>query len=202
MKKFHLIAAAILAGGMLASCGASKSVATDAPKSGKTVVVASEAQQYAEDAPKGVLRAWGEYTGDEYGFTKRYADALARATLAEQVSVKVVSGVEMYRNSMRKGNITKEGATSVRDTEGQDQQRIFQVCEEFLKGASIVKTSAFQLENGLYQIVVCAEADTKALVEYLSDQEEVVQLISENERIQIEYNRDKFRETITAELER
>lgn len=202
MKKFHLIAAAILAGGMLASCGASKSVATDAPRSGMTAVVLSEAQQYAEDAPKGVLRAWGEYTGDEYGFTKRYADAQARANLADQISVKVVSGVEMYRNSMRKGNITKEGATSVRDTEGQDQQRILQVCEEFLKGTSIVKTSAFQLENGLYQIFVCAEADTKALVEYLSDQEEVVQLISENERIQIEYNRDKFKETITAELER
>ena len=43
---------------------------------------------------------------------------MARANLAEQISAKVISGVEMYRNSYTKTAITKDEVKTVKDSEG------------------------------------------------------------------------------------
>ena len=54
--------------------------------------------------------------------------------------------------------------------------------------------------NGAYQVFVCVEANAKTVAKYISENEKVQQLISEEERAHIEYNRDQFRNTIEEEL--
>jgi hypothetical protein len=160
----------------------------------------SEAQEYANSAPKGVLRAVGEATGVEQGWTAREATAMARANLAEQISAKVISGVEMYRNSYTKTAITKDEVKTVKDSEGGDQQSILQVCEQSVSGARPVKTSTYMLPNGTYQIFVCVEADVESVAQYVTENDTVQQLISDDERVKIEYNRDQFRQRINEAL--
>ena len=125
---------------------------------------------------------------------------MARANLAEQISVKIKSGVELYRNSYKKGTITSQEVKNARDVEGNDQQLIRQVCDEAIAGAIPVKVSTFILPNGAYQVFVCVEANAKTVAKYISENEKVQQLISEEERAHIEYNRDQFRNTIEEEL--
>ena len=199
MKKIFLFVAPLLAC-VMTSCGVQNLAPQQQKKAGRTAVELSEAEQYAYSAPKGVLRAVGEYTLDEQGFAMRYAAAQARANLAEQISVKVKSGVELSRNSYKKGTITNDEVKTARDTEGQDQQLIRQVCDEAVAGATIVKVSTYMLENGTYQVFVCVEADTKGVAKYVAENQKVQQLVTDDERVKIEYNRDQFRQVIEDEL--
>lgn len=202
MKKLNLILGVVLAGMVLTSCTSSHSAPKGAKPSvaGRTAIELSEAEMYAYDAPKGVLRAAGEATGAEQGWTTREATAMARANLAEQISSKIVSGIEMYRNSYSKTAITKEEVKTAKDTEGGDQQSILQVCEQSIAGARPVKISSFVLPNGTFQIFVCVEADADAVSKYVSENQEIEQLISDDDRVKIEYNRDQFRQRISEAL--
>ncbi len=199
MKKFNLVLVAMLAGLMLTSCFGGKSLRNP---NGRVAIELSEAELYANEAPKGVLRAAGEATGAEQGWATREATAMARANLAEQISAKVISGVEMYRNSYTKAAIAKDAVSMVRDSEGGEQQSILQVCEQSISGARPVKISTFMLPNGAYQVFVCVEADVETVSQYISDNEEVKQLISDSEREKIEYNRDQFKKRLDEALAR
>lgn len=204
MKKFYLILVAVLTGMALSSCTSSHSAPKGAKPSvaGRTVIELSEAERYAYDAPKGVLRAVGESTGPEQGWATREATAMARANLAEQISSKIISGIEMYRNSYNKTAITKEEVKTVKDSEGNDNQSILQVCEQSLAGARPVKISSFMLPNGTFQIFVCVEADADSVSKYISESQEVEQLVNDNDRVKIEFNRDQFRQRINEALAR
>ncbi|MBR5829899.1 MAG: LPP20 family lipoprotein [Tidjanibacter sp.] len=197
MKKFYMVLVVAMTGMMLTSCSFGGKMFSPDPR---VEVKLSEAQEYANSAPKGVLRAVGEATGVEQGWTAREATAMARANLAEQISAKVISGVEMYRNSYTKTAITKDEVKTVKDSEGGDQQSILQVCEQSVSGARPVKTSTYMLPNGTYQIFVCVEADVESVAQYVTENDTVQQLISDDERVKIEYNRDQFRQRINEAL--
>lgn len=200
MKKFNLVSVIVLTGMMLVSCSfGGKSIKNP---NGRIAVELSEAEVYANEAPKGVLRAAGEATGAEQGWATREATAMARANLAEQISTKIISGVEMYRNSYTKAAIAKDAVSMVRDSEGGERQSILQVCEQMISGARPVKISTFMLPNGAYQVFVCVEADVETVSQYISDSEEVKQLISDGEREKIEYNRDQFKKRLDEALSR
>ena len=200
MKKVYFMAV-LLVGSLLVSCGVSKNSATSASAvKGRVAQELSEAQLYAMSAPKGVLRAYGEYTLDEEGFAMRYATAQARANLAEIISAKVTTGIEMYRNSYKKTAITADETKTVKDADGSDQQLIRQVSEESISGAAPVKVSTYVLPNGTYQVYVCVEADAAAIATYVAHNATVQQLVSDEDRMKIDYNRDQFREGLLAEL--
>lgn len=207
MKKLNLVLVAMMTGMMIVSCTtatqtttASQPATPTVSPDGRVAITLSEAETYAYSAPKGILRAVGEATGAEQGWTTREATAMARASLAEQISSKVISGIEMYRNSYNKSSITEDEVARVKDVEGGEQQSIMQVCEQSVSGTVPVKISTFMLPNGTYQVFVCVESDVESVSQYVTDNQTVKQLISDDERVRIEFNRDQFKKRIDEAL--
>ena len=193
MKKFTQFHLAISVALLATSCFAPRTVATtsDASQGPKKREV-NEVQQYAADAPSGVLRAWGEYRDIEEFEAKRMATAIARADLAEQISVKVESGIRIYRDRKGKASVTAVDSQQKKEKQAEDKDMIKQLCQQAIAGARDVKYSIYDYPNGEIQYYVCVEADAKSVAKYLANNEKVQDLITEDEAAEIEYSRDEF----------
>ena len=189
---------------LFASCGTSKKTAE-----GNAMVTAnigqkfdaSESQLYAEDAPKGVLRAFGEGVDIEYGYARRWAAAQARDELARILKTQVESGISMYRSVYAKGNTTREESKQVRDIDGKNEDLITQMCSSAVQGSKIVKSDQYIKNNGEYVSHVCVEIDMEAAISNLNF-DYIEQLISDDEKMEIDCDRARFKKELLEGLER
>lgn len=194
MKKFTQFLLAISVALLATSCFAPRTVATTSDASqGPKKRELNEVQQYALDAPSGVLRAAGEYRDIEEFEAHRMAAAIARNNLALNISAQVRSGIEIYRNSKNKASVTASDSQQKKEIGGRADDEIVQLCEMAVAGAREVKYSIYDYPNGEIMYYVCVEADAKSVAKYLANNEKVQDLISEDEAAEIEFDRDQFR---------
>lgn len=163
-------------------------------------IEASESLMYALDAPKGVLRAFGEGVDTEYGYALRYAMAQARDEMARILKTQVESGISLYRKTYAVGNTTREESKVNKDKMGENEDLITSICTSSVSGAKAVKTDSYIKENGEYTVHVCVEMDTDAVINNL-DYDKIEQLISDEQRLEIDFNKDQFKKQLKADIE-
>ena len=186
----------------ITSCGSSKKVVKeeqDAPFGKK--IVASECLLYAMDAPKGVLRAFGEGVDTEYGYAYRFAAAQARDEIARILKTQLESGISLYRKTYSVGNTTRDESKVNKDKMGENEDLITSICSSSVSGAKVVKSDQYYNEkNGEYTIHVCVEMDTEVVLNNL-DYDKIEQLISDEQRLEIDFNKDQFKKQLKADIE-
>ncbi|MGN1226570.1 MAG: hypothetical protein ACI4TL_04955 [Candidatus Cryptobacteroides sp.] len=192
-----MIALSILA---ISSCGSSKKAVVPDSSFGKKIE-ASECLTYALEAPKGVLRAFGEGVDTEYGYAYRFAVAQARDEMARILKTQVESGISLYRKTYAVGNTTREESKVNKDKMGENEDLITSICTSSVSGAKAVKTDQYYNEkNGEYTVHVCVEMDTDAVINNL-DYDKIEQLISDEQRLEIDFNKDQFKKQLKADIE-
>ena len=125
MKKITFISLAVLAiSFILTSCGSPAQVAAN---KSRVKLELNEVQEWANNAPVGVLRAAGAYTDHEIGYANMNSAAMARAELSNQISVKIKAAVELYRGKYDVSAVSSEGVQRAKDAEGKDENYIQQL---------------------------------------------------------------------------
>ena len=118
MKKITFISLAVLAISFLvSSCGAPAQIGNN-----KRVKLETNAvQEWANNAPTGVLRAFGSYTDHQIGYANENSAAVARAALSDQIAAKITHAVDIYRGKYDVSSVSNEGVKAVKDSEGKTQ---------------------------------------------------------------------------------
>lgn len=193
-----MIALSILA---ISSCGSSKKAVVVEDSGRGKKIEASESLLYALDAPKGVLRAFGEGVDTEYGYAYRSAMAQARDEMGRILKTQVESGISLYRKTYAVGNTTREESKVNKDKMQENEDLITSICTSSVSGSKAVKTDQYYNEkNGEYTVHVCVELDTDAVINSL-DYDKIEQLISEDQRLEIDFNKDQFKKQLKADIE-
>lgn len=197
VSRYLVIAFGILA---ITSCGSSKKAVGNDSGFGKKIE-ASECLIYALNAPKGVLREFGEGVDTEYGYAYRFAMAQARDGMARILKTQVESGISLYRKTYAVGNTTREESKVNKDKMGENEDLITSICTSSVSGAKAVKSDQYYNEvNGEYTVHVCVELDTDAVINNL-DYDKIEQLISDDQRLEIDFNKDQFKKQLKADIE-
>lgn len=94
---------------------------------------------------------------------------------------------------------TVDGAT-VRDEGANQNEMQLSIAESVIKNAVVIKTTQYMMPDGSYQVFVCLEY--REGVEKLADEiaEQVKQRVSDEDRMKMQYEFEKFRERIEEEL--
>lgn len=197
MKRFIQIAAVTAVLPLLFACGSSKKVA-ETPKS-----PSQEIREYAESAPKGVLRGYGSYNDTEEWFAYKSASAIARSNIAEVVSAKVLSAVEIYKGRYGKESYDTEAVRrNDKDGEKRDETYVKTIADEVLQGSKVVKSAVSKAANGTYDVYLCVEVDSDLVAEYISNNSKIKELISEEEKLTIDFHREEFKKALQEEFDK
>lgn len=201
MRQFKFIALSIIASCMLSACGGSKQVvATKSNVVQETVVDLDKCEKYALQKPE--VRAVGEAYDFRISNAKTYAEGQARAEMRRKIesAIKSASGEDGagYGKHASSGN---DGA-SVRD-EG-DKKNIFveQIAEGIVSNTAVVEMSKYLRNDGSYHVYVCIEYldGVTKMAENIAKQ--VEQKVSDDERMKMNFEFNKFREHIENEMKK
>lgn len=202
MKKFKTIVSVFVVC-LLSACGGSKQTVVSTAQSNfpsKMKIQKDECVELQEKKPE--VRAWGEGINFSLSSASNEAELQARTKFARAIAAKVKAAEGnsslKYRKSSTNG---KEGA-SVRDEGANYNEDQLSVAEAVIKNAVIINTSQYMLQDGSYQVFVCLEY--KEGVAKMADEitENVKQRVSDEDRIKMQYEFEKFRERVKEELEK
>ena len=130
------------------------------------------------------------------GLTDKSIEQMARI-----LKTHVDSGISLYRNTYAVGNTTREESKLNKDRMGENEDLITSICTSSVSGAKAVKTNQYYNENnGEYTVHVCVEMDTEVVLNNL-DYDKIEQLISDDQRLEIDFNRDQFKKQLKADIE-
>ena len=162
---------------------------------------ASESRLYAESAPAGVLRGFGEGIDTEYGYAYRFATAQAVDNMARTLKTQLESGISAYRKKFGVESISTEEGKVAKDKIGDNEDLITAICSSSVSGAKVVKSEQYyNKKNGEFTVHICMEMDTEIVVNNL-DYDKIEQLISEDQKLEIEFNKDQFKKQLKADIE-
>lgn len=202
MKRLIHLAAFTAMLSLLFACGSSKKVAQtsqpETPKSSGQII-----SEYAESAPKGVLRGFGTYEDTEEWFAYKAASAIARSDIAASVAVKVTSAIKLYKGKYGVESYNAERTErSDKDSEKRDEGAVKEIAEEILQGARVVKSLVDKNPNGTVTVYCCVEVDSKTLANYLSNNSKIKSLVTEEERMTIDFHRQEFEDSLREEFDK
>lgn len=135
------------------------------------------------------LRAYGEGVSFREGIALESAEMDAAVRMAQQIRTAIMGARDRFRGSAAK-NLSMA-----------DEERLKSLVKQFVEGTisyRIIKTSLYDLSDGTIRCYVCIEQNvskqdmTKKLVNALSD----------NEVLQIDFNRDEFANSVKEELDK
>lgn len=196
MKKITFISLAVLAISFLvSSCGAPAQFNKRGVKLEK-----NEVQEWANNAPTGVLRAFGTYTDHQIGYANENSAAVARAALSDQIAAKITHAVDIYRGKYDVSSVSNEGVKTVEDSEGRTQNYTQQLSKNLVQGAKVRKTEQYQLANGQIEAWSGVEIEIETIIAQIEKQAKVEQLINDEQRVKIDYNRDQFKASLEEAL--
>lgn len=198
MKEFKTLAFAIASICLLGACGGSKQIVSQTNIPVKTKVALDECQELQQQKPE--IRAWGEGINFSLSSASNAAELQARSKFARAVAARIKASEGNESFGYRKSSTnTKEGA-SVRDEGARTNESQISVAEAVIKNAVIIKTSQYMMQDGSYQVFVCLEY--KEGVAQMADDitETVKQRVSDEDRIKMQYEFQKFRERVEQEL--
>lgn len=195
IKNFIFVLAAAF---VLSSCGGSKQTIAPSNLPARTKIAKDECQLLQEKRPE--IRAWGEGISYSLSSASNAAELQARAKFARALNAKVkaIEGSQNfdYNKSSTNG---REGAT-VRDEGANRNGMQLSDAEEVIRNAVIINTSQFMLQDGSYQVFVCLEYKEGVAKMAEDITEKVKQRVSDEDRIKMQYEFQKFRELIEKEL--
>lgn len=166
--------------------------------SGERKRARSEAQIYAEKNP--ALRAWGVAVSSDEADAAIEAAVVARHNAAAGLEAKIESYFERYNDQYNRNATNNEETKRVSDLDKKVQNRIPQTVKQIMNNYFVVITNTYDMPNGGYRTYVCVEylGDVKKLVKDVADKFE--QQISDDERLKIDFNRQKFQEEMEKAL--
>ncbi|MGN0190182.1 MAG: hypothetical protein ACI39U_00860 [Candidatus Cryptobacteroides sp.] len=192
---------------LLFACGSSKKVSQTVTETSKPVETPKSSSQivrdYAEAAPKGVLRGFGTYEDTEEWFAYKAASAIARSDIAATVAGKVTSAIKLYKGKYGAESYNAEKTErSDKDAEKRDEGEIKEIAEEILQGARVVKSLVDKNPNGTYTVYCCVEVDSETLANYISGNSRIKSLVSEEEKMTIDFHRQEFENSLREEFDK
>ena len=196
MKNLKIFGVFVFGVLILGSCGSSKTVPMTGPT--KVKLALDECQELAQQKP--AIRAWGE--GINFGLSEatEYAELSARSKFARAIASAVKTAQSTDNASYRKSSSDGQNGSTVRDEGAKQNSMSISIAEEVVKNAVIIKTSQYQQIDGSYQVFVCLEyqAGVGQLAKDLT--KKVDQQISNEERMKMNFEFEKFRQRVEEEL--
>jgi hypothetical protein len=195
MKKFGLFLMMVVTLCVMSSCGSSKKTQSASSVYG-TKIESSECQKLAEQHPE--RRAWGEAVNFRLSFAKTLAEGQARAEMARVLNSAIKTASEESGLDYSKGASNGEQGSYVNDEGSKANLNTSQIAEELVSNAVVIKTEQYQQSDKQYHVFVC--------LEYQDGVSKIVnkvkQQVSDEDRLKMDYQFQKFEEKVNEELER
>ena len=130
------------------------------------------------------------------------AELQARSKFARAIASKIKAAEENSGLSYRQASTDSKQGQNVRDEAGNYNEYQLSIAEETVKNTVIIKTSQYMLQDGSYQVFVCLEY--KDGVSKMAEEitEKVKQQVSDDDRLKMQYEFQKFRERVEEELKK
>lgn len=206
MKATKILSAAVIivAAAMLTGCGGSKKVTPSGSTKGTkesafgTEIELNEAQKLAEKSP--ATRAWGEAVDFDLSSATAYAEAEARGKFARAIASHIKAAERKSGFSYQKASASETEGASVTDNGSKNERLVMSVAEELVENTVTIKTVQYFQPNRQYHVFVCLEYQGGAskLAQQISDK--VKQRISDDERLKMNFEFEKFRQAVDEEL--
>lgn len=194
MKTIKGILALALFTLLLSSCGGSKQVATQ-PQSQWNVapemkLADNECIELQHQKPD--VRAYGEGVSTRESRAMAFAEAQARAQFARSIENAV-------KTAQSEDGVRYENNTGA-DNAGMSNDMTIAIAEGVVKNMVIIKTERFMRPDGSYHVYVCLEykGDRGTLANEITQRAK--QQVSDDERLKMQYDFNKFRERVEEEL--
>lgn len=186
---------------VFAACGTSKqTVQQQSSIPSKMKIALDECQILVEQKPE--VRAWGEGINYSLSSASNAAELQARSKFARAIASKIKAAEENSGLSYRQASTDSKQGQNVRDEAGNYNEYQLSIAEETVKNTVIIKTSQYMLQDGSYQVFVCLEY--KDGVSKMAEEitEKVKQQVSDDDRLKMQYEFQKFRERVEEELKK
>ena len=186
MKKYYLILTSIVLV-IFTSCSSSKKVA-ETTATGETreefVAPCADFNENTTDA----FRATASATSPNLQFARDKAMGLARNALAQKIEVSINGAFDNFANQYDVGN----------EEEFKDVTKNItaQVIDQMLSGINVVCEKYYTLSSGKYEVWVGIEMPVDNVGRSIYDQ------VSNEEKIRLDYEYEKFKEEMIKEIER
>ncbi len=194
MKTIKGILALALFTLLLSSCSGSKQVATQ-PQSQWNVapemkLADNECIELQHQKPD--VRAYGEGVSTRESRAMAFAEAQARAQFARSIENAV-------KTAQSEDGVRYENNTGA-DNAGMSNDMTIAIAEGVVKNMVIIKTERFMRPDGSYHVYVCLEykGDRGTLANEITQRAK--QQVSDDERLKMQYDFNKFRERVEEEL--
>lgn len=202
MKEFKTLVFAITSICLLGACGGSKHVVVPA----KSSIVQEMHQdldiceEYALMKPE--IRATGDAVDFQLSAAKTYAEAQARAELRRKIENAIEAASEQNSVAYGKSASNGQAGASVSDTGNKRESFVKDIAGGVVKNTAIVKMSRYVRQDGAYHIYVCIEYmdGISGMSENIAKQ--VEQMISDEDKMKMNFEFNKFRERIENELKK
>lgn len=194
MKKIIFISLAVMAMAVLfTSCGTPAQVLNQQKQKQEL----NEVIAWVNAAPNDVIRGYGSDIDTDENYAYRHAIANARSQVAQQIAAKIKDAIESYRDRTDVNVATQEGVKTKKDNEGKTEDYLLQLSNQLVSGAQPRETVVYTMPNGEIQVYIGVELSNNTLVEKIAaKKDEIQQAISEDQKVKIEYNRDKFKASL------
>lgn len=188
----------LVATSLFSSCGGSKQIAS--ADKGRVEIKENECQILAKAKPQ--IRSWGTAQAFELSDAVAYAELDARSKMSNALATKIKAAAE--RSSFDLSKVASDAtSTNMAQDGGAKRNRFAQsVAENTIKNTVNILTKQYKLSNGQYEVWVTLEysGEVSAMAEEVV--KKIESNLSDDDRIRIEYNINKFKKEIQAELEK
>lgn len=202
MKKIiYFLALSFTASIMLSSCGSSKKVATASypeytgvgntgtKKVTKVKEEIDECEEKSLQAASGELRAYGSAIDEDRDFARQQAVLFAKGQMVSDIEALVLNVMTGYRGKTKKDGVS----TSSSDI----KQDVRLMAEGVVNDCRIICSNRYVLSDGTYECSVCIAVGTPDIEKVAG-----AATLSEDEKLKVEFDAQKFRDSYKEELEK
>jgi hypothetical protein len=202
MKTLKFFVGAAVAALVLASCGASKNTVTEkqAPKVDGTLLESNACMDLVDQNP--AVRQWGNGKSFNQSTAVAMAEADARSKFASALEAKIKAATEQNTIDWTKYSGSDTEGASVTDNGTKLNNLIHSVANQTITNTKTIKTLRYMLPNRQYNVYVTLEYDGKVGDMAKKIAETVQQRVSDEDRMKMQFEFNKFKESIEKELEK
>lgn len=184
----------------MASCGGSKQVTSTQPESSIIPKIRIELDPCDEYALGRADCAVGTGVDFNESFAKTYAEGQARGELARAIAAAIRSTSGENTGNYAKASSSGNKGAQVGDTGSKGESEVRQIAEQTVKNTKVVKMSKYMRADGAYEIHVCVEYQGGASKMAEEITRKVEQQISDDERMKMNFEFEKYRERMEKAL--
>lgn len=196
MRHFNVIFFSVISVCFLSACGGTK-LATD---KSRVEMQQDKCEELAKKKPE--IRASGEGTSFNVSTASNYAELQARAKFARAVAAAIDAAEGNEGFDYRKSSTDMTQGSSVRDEGARRNENQLSIANEVIRNTVIIESTQYMLKDGSYQVYVCLEyrEGVSKLAEDVT--EKVKQRVSDDDRIKMQYEFEKFKERVENEMKK